>query len=134
MKISEDKLLVLFGHYTKENEPNMLYYRRVYSVLREAITNNDLPNNCELPATRKVSEILKLSRSTIIKAYELLRIEGYLKSKIGSGYTVSYEQPIQERKKTRKIKRLKRGEQKVEKRVKKEKEGEGNEGQKRGVS
>lgn len=102
MKISEDKLLVLFGHYTKENEPNMLYYRRVYSVLREAITNNDLPNNCELPATRKVSEILKLSRSTIIKAYELLRIEGYLKSKIGSGYTVSYEQPIQERKKTRK--------------------------------
>jgi len=66
-------------------------YMRIYSALRDAIDDNDLPSGELLPATRKLAETMGVSRSTVIKAYELLRMEGYLDSVQGSGYTIKKE-------------------------------------------
>lgn len=73
-------------HASRQN--NLRLYERLHSVLKDAIINNDVPKDYSLPATRKMAEALGLSRTTVIKAYELLRLEGYIYSKTGSGHQV----------------------------------------------
>jgi GntR family transcriptional regulator/MocR family aminotransferase len=68
-------------------------YQRLYNLLKDGIINNDIPEGVSLPPTRQLADTLKLSRSTVIKAYELLRLEGYIESQTGSGHVVK---PIQE--------------------------------------
>ena len=51
---------------------------------------HDLPHGSLLPPTRKLADTLGISRSTVVKAYELLRLEGYVESRAGSGYWVRY--------------------------------------------
>ena len=63
-------------------------YQRIYTLLKEAILNNDIPEDSMLPSTRALATELKVSRSTIIKAYELLMFEGYIESLTGSGHRV----------------------------------------------
>lgn len=63
-------------------------YMNIYGRLRDAIDEQDLPQGVQMPPTRKLAEELSISRSTVIKAYELLRLDGYLESVQGSGYTV----------------------------------------------
>jgi GntR family transcriptional regulator/MocR family aminotransferase len=60
-------------------------YARLYELIKELIQNNELPQGSILPATRLLSSELGISRSTAIRAYEFLRIEGYVESKPGSG-------------------------------------------------
>lgn len=73
---------------------NLRIYQRLYNVLKDAIINNDIPEGVDLPATRKLAEALELSRTTVIKAYELLRLEGYIFSKTGAGHEVkSLQEP-----------------------------------------
>lgn len=68
-------------------------YQRLYNLLKDGIINNDIPEGIPLPPTRTLADTLGLSRSTVIKAYELLRLEGYIESKTGSGHLVK---PMQE--------------------------------------
>jgi GntR family transcriptional regulator/MocR family aminotransferase len=90
MKISEEKISLLYSQY-KAISDNMAdtLYKSIYFMLKTSILNGDLPSNCELPSTRRVSEQMKVSRSTIIKAYDLLRMEGLVIGKGGSGFFVS---------------------------------------------
>ena len=66
-------------------------YQMLYAAIKEAIYSEQLPNRCELPATRPLSDALGLSRSTVIKAYELLKLEGLLLSQVGSAHIVSFD-------------------------------------------
>lgn len=50
--------------------------------------SGELPNSCELPPTRLLAEALGVSRSTIIKVYDLLKLEGLLDATVGSGHRV----------------------------------------------
>jgi len=43
----------------------------------------------KLPSTRRLSQSLKISRTTVVNAYEQLLAEGYLRSRGGSGYIVN---------------------------------------------
>lgn len=64
-------------------------YINLYESLKKAIRNNALKENIKLPPTRVLSKDLEISRSTVIKAYELLVLDNCVKSIKGSGYYVA---------------------------------------------
>lgn len=66
-------------------------YIVLYRSMKNCIQNSELPNDWLLPATRVLADFLSLSRTTVIKAYELLLLERMIVSKTGSGYRVFYE-------------------------------------------
>ena len=72
----------------KSKKDTQVLYQRIYMLIKESIQNNDIPEASILPSTRAVATELKVSRSTIIKAYELLTMEGYLEALLGSGHRV----------------------------------------------
>ncbi len=63
-------------------------YLLIYEVIKNGIINLDLPHNSFLPSTRSLSEQLGVSRSTINKAYEILRLDGYVLSQPGAGHSI----------------------------------------------
>ena len=72
------------------NSGNPSKYKGLYAVIKSCIINQEIPHNWLLPSTRDLSRELELSRTTIIKAYELLLLEKLIASKIGSGYRVNH--------------------------------------------
>jgi GntR family transcriptional regulator/MocR family aminotransferase len=63
----------------------------LYLSLRRLILDGELSAGSPLPATRLLANELGLSRSTLVRAYEQLLLEGYLQSHRGSGTRVSDE-------------------------------------------
>jgi GntR family transcriptional regulator/MocR family aminotransferase len=76
------------GQRHRSGKDSQCLYQRIYTLIKEAILNNDIPEGTILPSTRIMANELRVSRSTIIKAYELLVFEGYADSQMGSGYRV----------------------------------------------
>src|SRR5512141_1266655 len=70
-------------------------YRWLYDELRQAILDGRLSPGARLPATRDLARAYRLSRSTIITAFEQLESEGYVEGKTGSGTYVSQVLPEQ---------------------------------------
>lgn len=58
-------------------------------AIRRLILDGELPPGSPLPPTRMLTNELGLSRSTLVRAYEQLRLEGYLQSRGGSATLVS---------------------------------------------
>ena len=65
-------------------------HRRIYEVIRRAITSQVLPAGARLSSTRRLAEDLSVSRNTILAAFEQLLDEGYVASRTGSGTYVTY--------------------------------------------
>lgn len=88
--------------YFKEEQKNTPKnkYIVLYRAIKNCILNLELPYNWSLPSTRFLANSLCLSRTTVVKSYELLSIEKLIKSKRGSGYKVNYQKPIIEEKKS----------------------------------
>src|SRR5262249_52754779 len=63
-------------------------HRQIYTFLRRAILNGDLPPGSRLPSSRALARSLGVSRNTVLNAYEALSAEGLLTGKIGSGARV----------------------------------------------
>ncbi len=70
-------------------------YRWLYEQLRAAILEGRLQPGARLPATRDLAEAYKLSRATIVTAFEQLKSEGYVEGRTGSGTYVSKVLPEQ---------------------------------------
>jgi len=70
-------------------------YRWLYEQLRAAILAGRLRPGARLPATRDLAEAYRLSRATIIAAFEQLKSEGYVEGRTGSGTYVSKVLPEQ---------------------------------------
>ncbi len=68
-------------------------YTKVYDLIKGLIVKGSLPDGAVLPATRLLASELQVSRSTIVRSYEFLRIEGYISSEVGSGHKV---RPVKE--------------------------------------
>src|SRR5579862_7954434 len=68
-------------------------YRWLYEELRSAILAGHLRPGGRLPATRELAAEYRLSRPTIVTAFDQLRSEGYVEGKIGSGTYVSKTLP-----------------------------------------
>ena len=64
-------------------------YEQIYEFIKNEIKSGHILTSTKLPSTRRLSQDLKVSRTTVVNAYEQLLAEGYLKSKAGSGYIVN---------------------------------------------
>jgi len=76
----------------QKNKNEKRLYFILYAVLKDAISDLDIPENTNLPPTRQLAEALNLSRSTVLKAYDLLLLEGYTESQVGSGHRVKFQE------------------------------------------
>ncbi|MEQ8910259.1 MAG: PLP-dependent aminotransferase family protein [Vicingaceae bacterium] len=72
---------------SQEQKSQKLYFV-LYEVIKGCILNSDIPSEVNLTPSRKLAEALDVSRSTVLKAYELLSLEGYIISYKGSGYII----------------------------------------------
>ncbi|RDU95657.1 PLP-dependent aminotransferase family protein [Trinickia dinghuensis] len=63
--------------------------RQVAQALREAVRKGALEAGDSLPSTRLLAASLKVSRGTVIGAYEQLVAEGFLEAKAGAGTRVA---------------------------------------------
>src|SRR4029453_796322 len=53
-------------------------YRRVYHALKAMIRDGRLAPDARLPSTRELAADLRISRNTVVLAYEQLLAEGYV--------------------------------------------------------
>ncbi|KOP68674.1 GntR family transcriptional regulator [Bacillus sp. FJAT-18019] len=58
--------------------------RQIYVALREHIIRGNLKAGETLPSSRQLALELQVSRNTIIEAFEMLSVEGYIVSRIGA--------------------------------------------------
>lgn len=68
-------------------------HRQLYESLRQAILSGKLSAGCRLPASRTLAVALSLSRNVVLLAYDQLRAEGYVESRVGAGTFVAAELP-----------------------------------------
>lgn len=59
--------------------------RALYQQLRDAIVSGRLAAGLKLPSSRSLAKGLRLSRNTVLGAYDRLLAEGYIESRHGSG-------------------------------------------------
>ncbi|WP_282017026.1 PLP-dependent aminotransferase family protein [Salegentibacter mishustinae] len=78
---------ILKFHGFDPNKDDLLYHN-LYKSLKTAILKRSLPPESKLPPTRILAKDLGISRSTVLKAYEILTLENFIESIIGSGYYV----------------------------------------------
>lgn len=64
-------------------------YKQLYNQIREQILSGKLPADAKLPSVRDLASELSASRNTVDGAYQELCAEGYIYSKLRSGYFVS---------------------------------------------
>ncbi len=68
-------------------------YQKLYESLRRAILEGRLAPGSRLPSTRALAAELRVSRNTVLVAYEHLLAEGYAVGRVGSGTYVASELP-----------------------------------------
>jgi GntR family transcriptional regulator/MocR family aminotransferase len=73
--------------------PGTPLYRWFYSELRAAILEGRIAPGARLPATRDLARDYKLSRATVVTAFDQLRSEGYVEGRVGAGTYVSQVLP-----------------------------------------
>ncbi len=83
-----DKVKQSFNQKVAQNTEKKSLYFLLYEAIKGSILNADLPAEIQLSPSRILAEELSVSRSTVLKAYELLSLEGYITSLVGSGYKV----------------------------------------------
>lgn len=71
-----------------QKRPAEKRYILLYEVIRKGIASLEFPAGELLPPTRNLAQTLHVSRSTVVKAYELLAVEGYLDARVGSGHRI----------------------------------------------
>src|SRR4030095_9374503 len=65
-------------------------YQRLANGIRSAVLRGDLPRGARVPAEPNLSRLLAVSRTTVVSAYEILRQEGWLETRQGSGTSVRW--------------------------------------------
>lgn len=69
-------------------------FRQLYEAIKKVILEGKLGPGTQLPPTRELSELLGISRQTVLNAYAQLTAEGYLAGTVGRGTFVSNSLPI----------------------------------------
>lgn len=65
-------------------------YIVLHKAIKSCILNLELPSGWTLPSTRVLADDLHLSRTTVLKSYELLILEKLIVARPGSGYKTNY--------------------------------------------
>lgn len=66
---------------------------QVYHALRNAIVEGRLPPGTKIPSTRGLSEMMSISRNSVIAGYDRLLDEGYIQTRKGAGTFVTPSLP-----------------------------------------
>ncbi|MGL5693455.1 MAG: PLP-dependent aminotransferase family protein [Peptostreptococcaceae bacterium] len=74
---------MLFSNLKINNDEPI--YIQIKKHLIDMISRGLIPNNSKLPSTRELSQLLKVSRNSIVLAYEELKYDGYIYSVSGKG-------------------------------------------------
>lgn len=82
-----------FPHVRLERGGDAPIYRQVYDGVRGAIIDGLLRPGQRLPSTRALAAELRVSRLSVLTAFDQLRHEGYLSGRVGSGTFVSEAMP-----------------------------------------
>jgi len=72
-------------------------FRQLYLQMKDAILAGEIAPSARLPATRELGRLLRVSRQTVLAAYEQLMAEGYLAGAVGKGTFVSDSLPAASR-------------------------------------
>ncbi len=86
------ELKIFLNQSTKRNRKTPIY-KQVYEAIRTAILDGQLKAGTKLPSTRFISKDLKISRNTVMNAFDQLIAEGYLITRSGSGTFVANQLP-----------------------------------------
>ena len=78
-----------------DRESAIPIHRQLYQSFSETILNGQLRPGMKLPSTRELSEQLRISRNTVMNAFEQLLADGFLEGRIGSGTYVTEQVPEQ---------------------------------------
>jgi DNA-binding GntR family transcriptional regulator len=62
---------------------------QIYLQIAEAIRRGALPEGTRLPSSRLLAKMLRVSRNTVVDAYEKLLESGLIKTRAGSGIEVN---------------------------------------------
>jgi GntR family transcriptional regulator / MocR family aminotransferase len=84
-----------FPSITFDGDESSPMYRRLYDWFRSAILTGELRPGQKIPSTRYLASELKVSRITILGAFQQLSAEGYIESSTGSGTYVAKSIPDQ---------------------------------------
>lgn len=71
--------------------------RQIYLALRQAIVAGRMPAGVRLPSTRAATALWKVSRGSVVEAYDMLLSEGYIHGRPGSGTYVADDVPMRGR-------------------------------------
>ncbi|HEV8195454.1 MAG TPA: PLP-dependent aminotransferase family protein [Gemmatimonadales bacterium] len=80
-------------HLAIDSDSDVPIYQQVYTGIRQRILEGRLPAGGGLPSTRALARDLCVSRSTVIQAYEQLRLEGYAQGRVGAATRVAVSLP-----------------------------------------
>lgn len=68
-------------------------HRQIYEELRRQILDGRLARGTRLPSMRRLAVDLRVSRSTVVQAFEQLRAEGYIDAVSRGGTRISHKLP-----------------------------------------
>jgi DNA-binding transcriptional regulator YhcF (GntR family) len=88
--VSAGTLAAVLGDWSSGADP---LNEQLASGIAHAIELGDLPAGTRLPAERELASVLGLSRTTIVSAYDRLRMAGLVRSRQGSGTRVMTRRP-----------------------------------------
>jgi len=77
---------------SQSNSESLAKYTLLYRAIKVCIHSRELPDDWLMPPTRVLAQAMKLSRTTVLKAYELLLLEKLIISRTGSGNRVHYQE------------------------------------------
>lgn len=85
--------LATTGVRTRGRSAAVPLHRQLYEQLRTAVLGGQLPPGARLPSSRGLAEELRISRNTVLGAFEQLYAEGYVEGRQGSGTYVTRSLP-----------------------------------------
>jgi GntR family transcriptional regulator/MocR family aminotransferase len=68
-----------------DRDSDIPIYRQLYEGYRQAILMGQLRKDAQLPSTRELALELRISRNSVMNAFDQLRAEGYIRGEAGSG-------------------------------------------------
>ncbi|MEQ8348570.1 MAG: PLP-dependent aminotransferase family protein [Sneathiellaceae bacterium] len=77
----------LLGNWQQGSGP---LYARLAAALRAALAHGDIAPGVMLPPERTLADTLRVSRTTVVRSFRILRDEGWLDSRQGSGHLVRH--------------------------------------------
>lgn len=85
-QVSAKRLILMLSGWAAGDGP---LHKKLAGALRHAIERGDLAPVMRVPSERSLAQALAVSRATVVAAYDILRAEGLLTSRQGSGTWVS---------------------------------------------